>query len=340
MAEAPVREVLLSIAAYTACSSVMLVANKAAVHSMPVPGLVACLQVVGTSAYVLVGKALGLLHCDDLEIDKCRTFAPYAVSFILSVYANMQALNASNVETVIVFRALSPLCVSFLDWLYLGREVPDMRSLLALLGLVFGAYGYVLSDSEFALDGIRAYYWSIAYLITIVFSMTEGKRLMSKVKFDAPVWGSVLYTNVLTFPGMLALAGMSGEFGKLSGVMADLSTSGILWVLVSIVVGTGISWAGWNCREKVTATAYTLIGVACKFITVFLNLAVTDKHASTSGIFWLLFCIFISMMYRQAPLRADFKAESSPKVRAINRSMDEELGDIRSSSEGRSASNV
>jgi len=327
MAEASAQEVLVSIAAYTACSSVMLVANKAAVKYVPVPGLVACVQVVGTSLYVYAGKALNCLQCDDLDMRRARTFAPYVISFILSVYTNMKALEASNVETVIVFRALSPLCVSFLDWFYLGREVPDAKSMLALLGLIIGAYGYVLSDSEFALDGIGAYSWAMSYLVSIVFSMTEGKRLMQKVKFDAPVWGSVLYTNVLTLPGMLALAFMSGEFGKLPEVIDGMTLQGHFWLVVSIVVGTGISWAGWNCREKVSATAYTLVGVACKFFTVGLNVLVMDKHASSAGIFWLLFCISISLMYRQAPMRKE-KDVKVPNTKAVNSSMDEELGDV------------
>lgn len=46
-----------------------------------------------------------------------------------------------------MFRASTPLVVSVCDYLFLGRELPDQRSILALLGLLAGTLGYVYSDS-------------------------------------------------------------------------------------------------------------------------------------------------------------------------------------------------
>jgi GDP-mannose transporter len=50
---------------------------------------------------------------------------------------------------VIVFRSCTPLAQSFLDYLFLGRMLPDLRSIIALGGVALGAYLYVLTDSEF-----------------------------------------------------------------------------------------------------------------------------------------------------------------------------------------------
>merc|ERR1712227_436594 len=107
-----------------------------------------------------------------------------------------------GVETLITFRACSPLCVSVLDWLFLGRELPTPRSFLALVGVVIGAIGYVLSDSEFKLHGFRAYGWVSMYLVVIIFEMTYAKHMISSVTFDSAIWGSVLYTNVLAIAPM------------------------------------------------------------------------------------------------------------------------------------------
>ena len=46
-----------------------------------------------------------------------------------------------------VFRASTPLVVSLCDYLFLGRTLPEMRSWLALIGLLAGATGYVYTDS-------------------------------------------------------------------------------------------------------------------------------------------------------------------------------------------------
>merc|ERR1712196_131718 len=129
----------------------------------------------------------------------------------------MKALQSANVETVIICRSLAPICVSVLEWFFLGRELPNVRSTAALVGIVVGAAGYVHAEASHAVSGsfIAAYGWSLSYLLCIVFSMTEGKRLLLAVNFNSPVWGATYYTNVLCCPGLLLLAFVTGEAQKL-----------------------------------------------------------------------------------------------------------------------------
>jgi len=177
----------------------------------PIPGLISCVQVAATTAFVMVAKSARWFDADDFEVRRVQAFTPYVISFVLSVYTNMKALQTSNVETVIVFRAMTPLLVSVLDWAFLGLELPDRRSVASLVGIIVGAVGYVHADGEFAVHGKAAYGWAFAYLLTLVFSMTEGKRMISKAEFQSPVWGSVYYTNALCLPGMMIMALASGE---------------------------------------------------------------------------------------------------------------------------------
>lgn len=72
---------------------------------------------------------------------------------------------------------------------------------------------------------------------------------------------------------------------------------------VLCVRALGISYSGWWCRSKTTATVYTTLGVLCKFVTVLLNVIVWDKHASAAGIVALLLCLISGTMYKEAPLR-------------------------------------
>jgi GDP-mannose transporter len=83
----------------------------------------------------------------------------------------MRSLNISNVETIIVFRALSPIIVTFLDALFLGREWPSHRSWAGLCTLVVGAYGYASFDEQFQTQGYHAYFWPTLYLIVIALEM-------------------------------------------------------------------------------------------------------------------------------------------------------------------------
>merc|ERR1711953_765899 len=93
----------------------------------------------------------------------------------------------------------------------------------------------------------------------------------------------------------------TGETTKLANV--HFSFAGITWLVISCVIGIGISWSGWNCRAKVSATKYTLLGVVCKFISVFINVFLWDKHASPQGLLMLFVCLVSSTAYKQAPMR-------------------------------------
>lgn len=296
-----------SVVYYGACSSVMLVVNKVTLSLIPLPGLVFVIQFLTTVAVVLGGKVSGHILVDDISRAKAAKFAPYVFIFVAALYCNGKVLQHSNIETLIVFRAASPLFVGVLDYVFLGREFPGFQSTVSLLGLLAGSVGYVLCDSEFQMHGIGAYAWVSAYVIVIVFEMTFAKHTIMNVEFDSPIWGSVLYNNALASPLMLVLALGTGEASTLSSF--TFSTFGLAMLLLCSVLGVGMNWSGWNCRNQLSAASYTLLGVVCKIFSVLLNICLWDKHASTRGILWLGVCLFSSSIYKQAPLRTTFGDE-------------------------------
>jgi len=300
---------LTSIGAYMLCSSVMLIANKLTIHHIPTPSCVFAFQLAASVGFILSLRALSWLSVDRFTLSRVKTFLPYIGAFTLSVYCNGKALEHSNVETVIVFRSCTPMFVSVIDWLLLGRELPSRRSVASLACVAAGATGYVFADSEFKFRGFRAYGWVTLYTAAIVFEMTYGKQILGKVDFQTPVWGAVLYTNALGLLPMLAIAIFSGEASRLTEL--EVTDAAALWLLMSSMVGVGIGWSGWNCRNVLSAAAYTLVGVTCKLLTVLLSVTLLDKHASPAGICSLSVCLGAGMAYQQAPLRQGDDAEKS-----------------------------
>jgi solute carrier family 35 len=65
----------------------------------------------------------------------------------------------------------------------------------------------------------------------------------------------------------------------------------------------GISFAGFKCNQVITATAYTVVGVMNKMLTVLINVLIWDKHASAVGIGSLAVCLLGGSLYEQAPAR-------------------------------------
>ncbi|CAN0326281.1 unnamed protein product, partial [Phaeothamnion confervicola] len=136
---------------------------------------------------------------------------------------------------------------------------------------------------------------------------TYGKAILSSVRMQS-VGGSVMYTNVLSALPMLAITVGSGEAATAVGLNWGTKTLALL--LLSCIVGTCISYAGWWCRGLVSATSYTVIGVANKMLTIMLNVLVWDKHASPAGLAYLLVCLCGGALYKQAPMRSTKDAES------------------------------
>eukprot|EP00457_Paulinella_chromatophora_P009286 gb/GEZN01009348.1/.p1 GENE.gb/GEZN01009348.1/~~gb/GEZN01009348.1/.p1 ORF type:complete len:355 (-),score=50.97 gb/GEZN01009348.1/:229-1293(-) len=297
-----------AVLAYSLCSSTMLLVNKVAMVDIPYPAAVSNVQFIFAVWVVYTCKHLGMIKVDEFEMKKIRPFFWYVLSFTTSIYCNMKALGESNVETVIVFRSCSPVIVAVIEWIFMGRELPSKRSTASLFVIALGSAGYVASDKAFSLNGWKAYGWVLAYLALLCFNMSYGKYLIQDIKMVDPVWGSVLYNNALSIVPTLIIGYIGGEdpVAFITGYSWDAFKISV--VVLSCVIGTAISWTGFNCRKALTATAYTLVGVLNKLLTVLLNVLMFDDHASMLGIGALLLTILGGTFYQQAPMRKSYIA--------------------------------
>jgi drug/metabolite transporter (DMT)-like permease len=255
-------ETLLSIVTYSVCSGTLILLNKLTLYHLPYPSLVVSFQILSTLCFIYTGKYVGFIPVDEIKWKFVVPYIYYILAFALGVYCNMKSLSMSNVETVIVFRALSPCIVAFLDVMFLGREYPSRTSWLAILLIVVGAYGYASYDEKFQTQGWHAYVWPFLYLCMISFEMAYGKRLIRSVDMKTKS-GPVLYTNLLGLAPMLVFAMVGREFQHLHADRTEgkrLTGPAVTFLLLGCIAGTAIGYSGWWCRDKVSATSYTLIG--------------------------------------------------------------------------------
>jgi drug/metabolite transporter (DMT)-like permease len=205
---------------------------------LPFPSVVSFIQIISATVFVLIIKLFGI-QVDNLEWDKVKMYSLYVVAFVAAIFTNMKALSNSNVETVIVFRACSPISVCIVEYLFMDRALPSFRSALSLLGVASGALIYCLCDSQLALQGWTSYTWVFIYFIMITFEMTYGKKLTSTVKMES-VWGPVLYCNLLAALPMFILGYSQGEYENMGQILSSLPVNGTLLLLFSCVAGTMI----------------------------------------------------------------------------------------------------
>jgi len=132
--------------------------------------------------------------------------------------------------------------------------------------------------------------------------------------------GPVLYTNLLGIAPMLIFARLGGEYSKFYNTVINnpdgftLPTGTIPLMILGCAAGTGIGYSGWWCRDKVSATSYTIIGVMNKCLTVIINYMIWDNHAKPAGIACLALCLVGGSVYKQAPMR---KTERHPESTTV-----------------------
>ncbi|KAH8069104.1 nucleotide-sugar transmembrane transporter [Aureococcus anophagefferens] len=306
------QQVVGAVAFYCGCSSTLLFLNKLAVGGTTTlaPGAVVVVQIAFATASCYALSVLQLANIGALTRKKVEGFG-LSRSRSPGPSTSVMALRHSNVETFIVFRASTPLAVALLDYVFLGRSAPSTWSLGSLLLTAASATAYVATDAQFVVEGIAGYSWCLLYFALICFEMTFGKHLVSSLRLG--VWESVWLTNMLALPMLWALAWVRGDMAGFFDVLGAMPGSDVVVLFLSCVIATLIGYAGWLCRGLVSATSYTLIGVANKLGTVLLAVTFLDKHASPSGVAALVFCILASSQYKQSPLRADVAKAQTPK---------------------------
>jgi len=276
------------IAAYMLCSSTMLIVNKAAVKFLPAPSFLLFLQ-TGFSAFVIwtLGK-VGYLKVDALEWNKVKAYIFVILVFIFNIFTNIKSLEYSNVETVIVFQTLTSLVIAYGDFKLLNSGMPSSKVVLSLGIIVFGALCYVFTDSTFKFE---SYKWVFLYFVAKTTEMLYVKHVIDTVPMSN--WGRSYYNNLLSMLPLLAIASMGKDFTTISELneTGDITTSVLLVVLMSCIVGIGISISGFMCREAISATSFSVVGNMNKVFTVFVNFLIWDHHASPSGIASLLICL-------------------------------------------------
>lgn len=291
-----------AVGGYMLCSATLLISNKYAVHVFPAPSFVLFSQLAGTAILVQIAKALGYIQCDSLEQTKVTKFFPVALIFLSTIFLNMKSLQYANVETFMVFRFSTPLCISVADYLFLGRQFPSKRSWICLFALLLGAFGYSQTDAHFEVKG---YMFCMLWYGVFCLDQIYLKHVVNTVKMDSN-WGRVYYSNLLaSIPLIIPFLTDPNEIETLR----NMDSRAAFAVGLSVFLGAAMSYFAWAARSLLSATSFTIVGNVCKLLTIVINVMIWDKHASSFGILCLLFCLGAAFFYKQAPMRADAKTD-------------------------------
>jgi len=290
-----------AVGGYMLCSACLLISNKVAVHLLEAPSFIIFSQLIGTVLVVKAAKMLGYIQCDALEKKKAMAFLPVALIFVMTIFLNMKSLQYANVETFMIFRFSTPICIAVADYSFLGRQLPSSQSWISLFVLLLGSVGYGLSDSFFEVEG---YAFCAIWYVMFCLDQIYLKHITNTVKMESN-WGRVYYCNLLA-----ALPLFVPFFLNSSEIVAvqNMSFNGFLALMISVLLGAAMSYFAWMARSLLAATSFTIVGNVCKILTIAINVMIWDKHASITGVGFLLACLGAAYFYKQAPMR-DTKQE-------------------------------
>lgn len=143
--------------------------------------------------------------------------------------------------------------------------------------------------------------------------MVYAKHITSTINLST--WGLVLYQNTIALTLFPIASFMTGELREIQQLLFDnedlavidkvsqITTFALVPLLASCVLGVGISFAGWGARSSISATQFTVLGVACKLATVGINLIVWQHHAPLLAQISIVLCIVASVLYQQSAKR-------------------------------------
>jgi GDP-mannose transporter len=281
-------KVITAVLLYMGFSSTMLITNKAAVKFFPAPSILLFLQ-MGVSALIvwMLGQ-LNYLKVDAIEWSKVKAYVGVVVVFIFNLFTNIKALEYSNVETIIVFQTLTSLAVAYGDFKLLNGGLPNNKVILSLFIIVLGAVLYILTDSTFE---VEAYFWVFLYFIAKVTDMLYTKHIVDTVPMTS--WGRSFYNNYLSLVPVFLMILITNEHNKVQQLheAGEITTAAVTMVMLSCIVGLGISISGFMCRELISATSFSVVGNMNKILTIFINYVAWEYHASPLGLACLLICL-------------------------------------------------
>jgi len=284
---------------YAVCSSTLLVANKWALELFPKANLLMFFQFFSSYAVVLVLSTFKIVECDPLEWGKIKSFLPVVFIFYAVLWSNLKALDALGVDLTILFRSLTPFAISIGDYLYLGRAMPSLQSWYSLVTMALCTAFIFVREPSITLTGVL---WGMLYYVILSIDMVYLKKITVDVKLTT--YGRVLYTNLIAAPPAIILAFASGEFTGITEYIANPPNYAMIAVMITCVLGYGMSFLSWALRAKVSALTFVVIGILCKIGSVVINALFMSKHLTLQSMILVCLGILASTLYEQPKPRA------------------------------------
>jgi len=259
---------------YMLCSAGMSVFNKLAVRALPLPITLVCIQMTFTIVSVLSRPK-------SIQIGSVKDALRWGLSvpmlFAAMLVSSMVAMEHNTLGTIVVFRNVAPLFTLFIERMFRIPMQNSFETVAALLTIVGGVVLYHFQNVVFSTIGLLAICFNMAFA---VLERLMQRYLMAQAPVDISKPGMMLLNNAcgLLPCGVLMIAYHEPERWKMA--RSELTTTGMVLVLLSCVNGLAISYAGLRVQQLVTATTFMVLTNVNKFAVILFGVVVLHDQLS------------------------------------------------------------
>ena len=275
---------------YAVSAALLIVVNKLCLDQINTPGFLALAQ-VSTSAVV----ARTVLWKNNTQFSFDISWLLYVSLFAASIYMNLLLLARTGINVVIVVRACLPLSVSVLEHIFLNRHSPDLQRTSIILTIILSAYGYAIVNIH-VITPVDSLYAAV-YFSCLSIEMIVAKKLVNTVD----PWAATFINNAIATVPMALLAYLGSEVGIL--LETNISSRTTVLLAASCVLGTSISIFSWKARAELAASAFTVLGIANKFASIWASSLIWANTLTHIQYVFIGTSILSSASYRSMPER-------------------------------------
>jgi hypothetical protein len=281
------RVVLFFVIGQSISASTLTVVNKWAMNSFHAPGVPAhdhhhgyiwTLSLIQFVVSALVAKLVGvsgIAKCDPLTWNQAIAYFPAAGMFMITIVAGNAVMNYSNVASFLVLRSLVPVPCALLEMVIYKDPMPPLVSWAALGVIVSGSVIYGASMGDFEMTAVA---WAVIFLTCMPVDGLLIKHAISASGLSP--WGLVYYNNTLAALPLVffcAVFELPTHQAFTDMAYALFSAEARLAVAASCVIGISMSYFQMSTRYYISATAFMVLGVVNKFLTVLWNEIFIDR---------------------------------------------------------------
>ena len=237
-------------------------------------------------------RQLGYVEFPNPDFGKIKSWTLVTIVWLLPILCNMNALQHLNIETVMLFRTMTCLGVALGDSIFLKTTVTPV-SMFGLLVITLGGIVYGTYDVHYNWEG---YMWSFAYWASMVFNGLYIKVVFNQ-KIKMSTWEKSFLSNLMTVPILAVWSILKEDVTQCLSDLRHLELSSLSVVVLSCVMGLGISVAGTRCREVFSATGFDVLGNMNKFVSIILSRFLLATILSPQSLFGLVVSLIGGIIY-------------------------------------------